>query len=306
MIKTISVINHIGVRTNIPLNDPDPTGVIIQNVSGLGAEDGIVNISEFANLDGGILSSSRLPSREIAFTFGITSTVTTVEETRLNLYKWFPIKKAVRLIIETDIRTYYIDGVVKKNSPDIFSDDETTQIVISCPNPYFREVKTEKEKQQSTIYKAEPLFEFPFSNESLDENLIELSRINDTAFLTFLNPGADDVGALFTFRFYGPVKNPSIVNETTNSIFYIESSILEELYGTGFKNGDVAEISSIAGKHYAILYRNGKRYNLLNAVRRDSKWITFVRGENKIYYFADSFSENADLSIDVDYIYEGI
>ncbi len=308
MIKSVSVINHINVRTDFELSDPDPTGIAVKSISGLGPSDGVVNISEFASLDGGNYSSSRLPSREIVLNLGVISTISTVEEARLNLYKWFPILKNVTLIFKTDIREYYINGIVKSLNPDIFSENESVQVTISCPDPYFREYggSDVADGVNNVIYKVQPMFEFPFSNESLTENLIEFSRINNIATLSFFNPGADNVGGIFTFRFYGPVQNPYIVNETTNEIFRIQTDQFKEIYGFEFSNGDVAEISTIPKKKKAILYHDGIEYNLLNAVRRDSKWITFVRGENKIYYFADNLAENADLKVNMDHIYEGI
>lgn len=302
MIKSVTVTNHIHETFKILLNSPEESGgVIVKSITGLGPQQATVHISEFANMDGGILGSSRLPSREIVFNLGLQEHPT-VEEVRVGLYRHFPIKKPVLLEFETDLRTYSITGTVQKNDPDIFQKQETVQIVIKCTDPYFYD----NNNNNVWMFKNEPLFQFPFSNESLTEPLIEFSRINKEVQGIIYNPGMDDAGGIFRLHFYGDVIDPTIVNTTTNEQFYMQSEIVQNLYGSGFKDGDVVEICTIKGKRYAILYRDGREYNILNSVRRDSKWIQYVRGENQLMIFANSGLSNLSIETSIVIKYEGI
>ena len=73
---------------------------------------------------------------------------------------------------------------MESNEPDIFSDKEGCNISIICPDPFFYSLKTNK-----TMFSGiEPAFEFAydediddyvFSNESLDEPLIETGIITN-------------------------------------------------------------------------------------------------------------------------------
>lgn len=305
MIKSVTVTNHIHETFKILLNSPEESGgVIVKSITGLGPQQATVHISEFANMDGGVVGSSRLPSREIVFNFELQEHPT-VEEVRVGLYRHFPIKKPVLLEFETDLRTYSITGTVQKNDPDIFQKQETVQIVVKCGDPYFYN-NNNNNNNNTWMFKNEPLFQFPFSNESLVEPLIEFSKINKEVEGDVLNPGMDDAGGVFRLYFYGEVVNPSIVNVTTNEQFYMQSDIVNKLYGSGFKDGDAVEICTIGGKKYAVLYRDGKQHNILNSVRRDSKWLQFVRGENQIMLFADSGIGYLSMEISIVIKYEGI
>lgn len=305
MIKSVTVTNHINETFKMLLNSPEESGgVIIKSITGLGPQQAIVHISEYTNMDGGVLGSSRLPSREIVFNLELQEHPT-VEEVRVGLYRHFPIKKPVLLEFETDLRTYSIVGTVQKNDPDIFQKQETVQIVIKCTDPYFYD-NNNNNNNNTWMFKTEPLFQFPFSNESLTDPLIEFSRINKEVELIIKNPGMDEAGGIFKLYFYGEVVNPTIVNVSTNEQFYMQTEIVGDLYGKGFKEGDLVEICTISGKRYATLYRDGREYNVLNSVRRDSKWLQFVRGDNRIMLFADSGIKYLSMEISIIIKYEGI
>lgn len=302
MIKSVTIQNHIKESTTIELSDPSKTGIVIESITGLGPQKATVHVTEFANMDGGIYSSSRLPSRNIVFNLSLIEGPT-VEDVRLSLYRIFPIKKKVTLLFDTDTRKYRIEGIVESIEPNIFSEKETVSVSIICADPYFYEDNNNNNKW---VYKSEPLFEFPFSNESLTENLIEFSRINETAELTVINPGMDDIGGRFYFYFAGPVKGLTITNMTSNSQFIILDSEMVEIYGGSFEEGDEVEIVTIKGKRSAILYRGGSVFNILNAVDRNSDWIEFLRGENVIVYSSEEHSENVSMELNVEIEYEGI
>lgn len=302
MIQGIIVENYLGEKTEIKMNNPDETGFIIKNISGLGPQKADVHISEYAMMDGGLLSSSRLPSRNITIDLELIEKPT-IEAVRLSSYRIFPIKKPLSITFLMDSGDYTIDGTVESNEPEIFSDKETIQISIRCENPHFYKMDLEN---KINIYKNEPLFSFPFSNPSLTENLIVFSEIKTVASGIVINDGMDDIGGYFTFRFTGPVKNLYFMNVTNGTMMSFKSDVIVELYGSDFKNGDLLEISTIQGRRSIILYREAKALNALNALDRSSKWIQFFRGINQISYGAESGAENVSLEIVLNREYEGI
>ena len=85
------------------LNDPESTGVIISNIDGLGAEEASIFTTDLASIDGALFNSARLPKRSINLTIiPIATRNGSIEDHRLEMYKYFPIKQKVTLRFETD------------------------------------------------------------------------------------------------------------------------------------------------------------------------------------------------------------
>ena len=75
------------------LTDPESAGVIISNIDGLGAEEASIFTTDLASIDGALFNSARLPKRSINLTvIPIATRNGTIEDHRLEMYKYFPIK----------------------------------------------------------------------------------------------------------------------------------------------------------------------------------------------------------------------
>lgn len=160
MIKSMSVTNYLGESIEIPLGNPYETGFAITEIEGLGSGKSDISVTELTSRDGSIFNSSRVGTRNIVLTIRFIETPD-IETVRQKTYKYFPIKKQVTLGFETDNRSCYINGYVESNEPDIFSDKESSQISIICPDPYFY-----SKDLNSTVFSGViSEFEFPFSNE---------------------------------------------------------------------------------------------------------------------------------------------
>ena len=166
MIKSITVTNYLGDSIKLELARPEESGFIVTSVTGLGAGKANINMTEVATNNGGLFNSSRLPSRNIVISLKFMFKET-IEDMRQLSYKYFPIKKKLTLLVETDNRLAEIDGYVETNEPDIFSKEEGSDISIVCPNPFFYSAG-EDGKNTTIFFGVEPMFEFPFSNESLE------------------------------------------------------------------------------------------------------------------------------------------
>ena len=172
MLKSIIVTNYLGDSLTLELTRPEKSGLIVTKVTGLGPPKAEINTDDVANNDGASYNSARVTKRNIVIDLKYMFSPT-IEASRLKTYKYFPIKKNVKLRFITDNRDAEIIGYVESNEPDIFSKDSGTTISIVCPDSYFNSSET-----QSTIFSGvEPMFEFPFENDSLSEPLIEFGRI---------------------------------------------------------------------------------------------------------------------------------
>lgn len=123
MIKSLTVTNPKGETLKLELANPDPSGLIVQKIEGLGPPKANINTTELATLDGSLFASSRATNRNIVINLAFLF-APTIEDARQKTYKFFPIKKPIAIEIETDNRQATITGYVESNTPDIFSQAE--------------------------------------------------------------------------------------------------------------------------------------------------------------------------------------
>lgn len=312
MIKSITVTNYLGDRLKLELARPERSGFAVKSVTGLGPGKANINTREMSTTDGGLFNSARLPVRNIVisleFLWGIS-----IEDTRQKSYRYFPLKKQVTLLFETDNRTAEISGIVESNDPTIFSKNEGSDISIICPDPYF--YSAGKDGIMSTaFYGTEPLFEFPFSNEGVNEEaiaatpLIEMSSISKAAERIILYEGDAEIGVTIKIHATGEASNITIShrNADTSGSIHIDTDKLETLTGSPIMAGDDIIISTITGRKSAKLVRDGEEIRILNCLGKDTDWFELTRGENLFSYTAEDGLVNLTMVIENRVRYEGV
>ena len=303
MIKSITVTNYLGESIKMELARPEKSGFIVYSISGLGPGKANVNTTEVSTDDGGLFNSARLPSRNIVI--GLTFMwQNSIEEVRHKSYKYFPLKKKVQLLIETDTRTATIEGYVDANEPNIFSRSQGSDISIICPNPYFYSV--EDDGSEVVFSGNESMFEFPFSNESLTENLIELSITRNTIEQVVTYNGDAEIGVTITINAVGPASNVTIYNTGTREVMRLDTDKLAAFTGTGLDAGDEITICTVKKRKSVTLLRAGKTTNILNCLDRNPDWFSLAKGDNVFAYTAESGSNNLQFKIHHQVIYEGV
>lgn len=301
MIEAVTVINDQGDFCRMELRNPEKSGFLITSIDGIGPADANVSITELSANDGGVFNSARIKTRNILLNLAFLPNPT-IEDTRLSTYRYFPLKKWVTLLFETDNRNLLIDGVVEKNDPDIFSENESTQISILCPDPFFR-----SEGKNYTYFSGiTPAFEFPFSNESLDEPLIEFGivELNNVKEIYYL--GDADVGVTIRIHVLGSVGNISIYNVETRESMVLDVEKISKILGSSLKALDDIVITTMTGKKTVKVVRDGVEYNILNALDKDADWFKLTKGVNVIAYVAESGGENLQFIVENEVLYEGI
>lgn len=164
MIIAVTAINDQGESLRMELRDPWSSGINIVDITGIGAPDADIQTTQIVSSDGDLYASSRAKMRTIAFKVK-PMFAPDIETARQLTYKYFPVKKKVTLIFETDHRTLEIDGYTKSNDPVIFSKDQEISIEVECPRPFF---KLSGDPVIAVMNGVEPMFEFPFSNEQVE------------------------------------------------------------------------------------------------------------------------------------------
>ena len=307
MIYSIVVTNYLGDRIKLELRKPDVSGFLIKSITGLGPAKANVNTTEVSTNDGSLFNSARLSQRNIVLDMVFINTVygESIEDLRQKSYKYFPLKKSVELTIETDNRYVKTTGYVESNEPNIFSSQEGTQISIICPDPYFYSAG-EDGNNVTNFYSIDPIFEFPFSNESLDEPLLVFGEIQIKTEGVITYHGDSEIGVMIYIHAIGPATNINIYNTETREVMRINTEKISSLTGKGIVASDDIVINTAKGEKSITLIREGVSYNILNCLDKNTDWFTLAKGDNIFAFTADSGVTNLQFRVENKVIYEGV
>ncbi len=259
----------------------------ILEIQGLNPPPSALNFTTMANFDGSAYNSGRVDNRNIVLTIKIHGPA---EENRINLYKYLPLKQLIRLYYTNGLRDVYIDGYIETNEIGLFSMNETAQISIICPNPYWRDV-TPLEITFSTVTSG---FEFPFA---IEEEGIEFGIISGTG-TQIVENGDIETGLIIEFTAVAnQVLNPKFYNRTTQETMTIDYDMLAE---------DVIRINTNRGSKSVTLIRNGVKLNIINKFAAGSDWVTLAPGQNIISYDSDEGLDNLYVRVYAEKCYGGV
>ena len=302
MIKSIKVTNPKGESLVLDLFHPEKSGLIVRSISGLGPPKANINSTDLATADGALYSSARASTRNIVFNLQFMF-APTIEDSRQLTYKYFPLKKLVKIEVETDNRNLETSGYVESNQPDIFSKEETTQISILCLNPFFYD----PDPSVTQFATVTPTFEFPFSNESTTENLIEFGTINLDTRSTIDYVGDVDTGVLITIHALGSVSGYlTIYNVETQEKMVVDLAKIKTLIGKDYGSGDDIIISTVSGDKYVQVLHDGKYTNAIAAIEKLADWFQVSVGRNIFNFTVTKGIENLVMSFSYRNAYGGI
>ncbi len=307
MIKSFTITNYLGDSMKLELRRPEQSGFLIKSVSGLGSCNADINTTEISTYDGAIFNSARISQRNIVFEFIFIETENqeSIEDVRQKSYKYFPMKKPLEVIVETDNRVLKTNGYVESNEPDIFSSQEGAQISIICPDPYFYSAGANG-KDHTVFYGIEPDFEFPFSNESLTEPLLVFGKVQNKTENMVRYSGDSEVGITIRIHALGEASNIVIYNLGTRESMKIDTIKLENLTGSGIITGDDIIINTQTGQKSVTLIRSGDTINILNCLDKNTDWFTLTKGDNIFAFTAETGTTELQFSIENNVIYEGV
>ena len=300
MIKEVTVVNNHNESLTLPLTNPWGTGLAVMSITGLNPPKANISTTELSTMDGSVFVSSRVGPRNIVLTLKILPNKT-IEEVRHTLYKYFPIKKDVTFFIKTDQREAYTNCYVESNEIEIFSNFETAQISLICPDSYLYSV----DEKSEVLYSVESLFTFPFSNPVGEKDII-FGEVSQENYKSIDYKGEGDTGVVIRMLALGPVTNPSVRNVTLDQTMLINSEKLESIVELGFIEGDEIYISTYKGSKTVTHVRHGVATNILSCLGDYSDWISLENGENAIVYSAEEGRLNLQVTISYRELYSGI
>lgn len=310
MIKSVTAVNFKGESIKMDLFHPESSGFIIIKIDGIGPGKATVTKNDSKIYDGGTITSARLPSRNIKMEIQFLW-VNSIEDVRHKSYKYFPLKKPITLIFETDTRTVEIEGVVESNEPDIFSSEESTNISIICPDPYFY-ASGESARSKTEFSGINAMFEIPsntgYSNESLTEALTEISTLYVQSERGIMNHGEVDIGVVISIKPLAIVKGIlTISNVTLGQNMSFDLNKIKTITENDFHLGDELVINTLRGRKSVTLVREGKNYNALSCIDTRTDWIYLTSGENTFTYYLDGEGiEDLQFSVTNSILYEGV
>lgn len=303
MIKKVIVINHLGDTLEMELRNPEKSGFAIRKIDGLGSVKADINTTVSTLSDGSVYNSARLTERNIVFDLVfISNKDETIEDIRLKSYKFFPIKRLVTILIETENRTVFTQGYVETNEPNIFSSMESASISILCPSSYFYDITTNK----VIVFGTDSEFEFPFSNEVELGNNIEMGDIKTIPEGEVIYTGDIETGFVVNIHAIGEATNLTMYDTKTRQYIKIYSDKLLELTGSNITAGDEIVINTALDERSIALLRDGKTINIINCADRFIQWLQLCKGANKFVFTTDDGIENLEISISNRIVYEGV
>lgn len=141
MIKNITFIRNgsSAVMHIKGLNDIYNPAYMVTNITGLGPVAAEVNVTNYAGRDGGIINSTRIPTRNITVTGAFGGNIEANREYLIDICK--PGQFVTVLVVHnTDLnidnevtKTYY--GVVEAMDVEYFGQMVGFQISVICPEP---------------------------------------------------------------------------------------------------------------------------------------------------------------------------
>lgn len=304
MIKNITVTNYLGESMLLELMFPENSGFVIREITGLGPSKATINATELSTSDGSVFNSARIETRNIVFNLKILASPT-IELARQKLYKYFPIKKRIKLQFETDTRICDIFGYVETNEVVIFSNQVSTQISVICPDPYFYSAGSDA-KTITLFSGVEAAFEFPFSNESLTLPLLVFGEIRLYQERNIYYNGDSETGLTIYIHALGEATNLTIYNIATSEFMKIDTVRLTTLTGFPIIAGDDIIISTIKGGKYISLLRGGSYINILNCLDLNSTWFQLTKGDNQFGFVAETGGTTLQFRVENYKVFEGI
>ena len=237
-------------------------------LKGTGPVAATINRAKIATADGSRYNSATVGERNLLLTVYL---LRDIARSRLNLYKWLATKNYVKVYYQADDLEVYTEGYVETAEVDPWTQEESLQASIICPQPYWKDT-AESFVDASNV---EPLLELPFAIESEG---VELSVVDTTASTIVRNEGTVDTG--LTFELVATVRSlqPRIYNLSTGEYigFYVD-----------MLPGDRLVVCTIMDKISVTHIRDGVASNYINTVMEGSKWLQLVVGANEYSYTVD-------------------
>lgn len=311
MLYSVNVLNPSNNKLEMELTNPEKSGFVVRKIDGIGPTKSNINVYDVPSIDGGLFNSARTQARNITLTLDfmwITTddhTTPLIEDARHLSYKFFPLKRKVRLEFITDYRTLYIDGYIESNEPNVFSKEEQTIISVICPDPNFYS----SDVQYGYInYPDQNELEFPFDSTSGN---IELSSIPKTDSCVINYEGDNTTGVIAELYFCHHFNmsqeiTMSFINDIQSTDIIINLSKVLRTTSYKIKEGTRILINGKPGQKSVQYQMYDEYFNVFNAITLKDDWPTLYPGKNSIILKAGGSTDAIKGRIIYNTLYDGV
>lgn len=296
MIKAVVVKNYRGEELRLTLRRPDSQGLVVADIRGLGPVKSNIYINDLAGQAGGLYVGSRPETRNIVMTL-VYQWAPTIQDARRRVYKYMPVGHEIEFKVETTDGDYYTKGYVESDEPNIFSPASSTAVSIICPDPYWR-LGSLEDYQITPFFGVKPMFEFPFSNEEGQKQLVMGEIMRHMEVSLYYQGDSPTGGILHLQAVGGGVRDVTIVNLTTDVSVVLKDYTIPD--------GTEVLISSIPGDLYARTVVGRVPINLLDNLQDRASWMTVNPGDNRIVVGAASGINNLVVTFENPVLKEGL
>jgi hypothetical protein len=280
---------------------PEESGFIVLRIDGLGPPKAEISLTERAAVDGSLYNSGRATPRNIVMALRFYPGQD-IEALRQKTYKYFPLNRPIEIEIQASHRTVKAIAYVEVNEPDVFSKEAGCVITMMFPDSYLYDTIT-----TLTVFSSiDPVFEFPWSNESTVSPLLEMSILDLETTKTIVYVGDVSIGMLLHIHANGSANDFVLTDTDTLEALAIDSAKLVSITGSDIIAGDDIWVSTVIGNKYAVLIRGSTTWNILSALGTSPPWFQLEKGDNVYAYDADSGLGNLTFVIHHDTAFEGV
>ena len=264
----------------------------IIGIQGLNPPPAQINVTTVVGLDGARYNSARLQTRNIVLTVKINGEV---ETNRLRLYRYFRTKEWCVFYYRNGSVDVSIDGYVESVECDLFSNAETAQISILCPDPYFKSI-AEIVADSSSVFSV---FVFPFSINAGEPVIISSIDPDSDGAVDVYNGSESETGVILTAEFSAAATSVEVKNTTTGDDIKLAYA---------FQENDKVIINTNKGQKGITLIRGGVLTNIFSALQPGSAFFQLIVGNNRFEYIVDNVPDSDDVALIFRYynLYRGV
>ena len=264
---TLRIQNPNGASITLTDNETDYQVI---GIDGLNPTPAQINMTDIANLDGGLFNSSKLETKNIVLTVRINGDA---EANRQRLYLFCRTKEMSTIFFKNQNRDVYIEGYVETFEVNPFENGQLAQVSILCPSAFFTGVEEITTDISNTLKR----FYFPFAIDYDDP--IPISEYESDKVTNVFNASESETGVKIYIDIRVDISSILIRNIQTG-----EQMLLTYV----FKANDRVIINTIKGQKSVYLIRNGVTTNLFTAVDRSSTFFQLAMGDNLFSYLVDN------------------
>lgn len=280
MINSVTAtLVRTGEQLVIPMSPPDLTGYVIREITGIGPSDATISTLDYAFRPGAYVGNTRVVTREIVMTLVIPGG--DAEVRRHLLYRRFPPGEIVRLHFDTGVRSTEIDGYVKRVDPDIFNEEVSVNITLTCPDPHFKGVGVNDILTlDGSAWRGG--FTFPVSDPFTFG--VPSGNTDQAQTLVYKGDAPPDYKLFVTFK-GSPGSAVTLTWEPGGSMI-INNSFSINGASTSFQAGDVLEMINTAAGKFLYVTRGTTRVSIISSLNYQSAWPPINLGVTKLFYKA--------------------